>query len=72
MRFEQPKNDSKHNLWWNVFKRRTKLMQEDYSLGEVSFVVTAWEAKPYWYEQSQLFKTEEEAKAWLVTMYRLR
>jgi hypothetical protein len=47
-------------------------MQEDYSLGEVSFVVTAWEAKPYWYEQSQLFKTEEEAKAWLVTMYRLR
>ena len=47
-------------------------MHGDYSVGETSFVVTSWQAKPYWYEMSQLFNTEEEAKAWLATMYRLR
>ena len=47
-------------------------MHGQYSLGEITFVETAWQAKPFWYEQSQLFKTEEEAKAWLATMYRLR
>jgi hypothetical protein len=47
-------------------------MHGDYSVGETSFVITAWQAKPYWYEMSQLFETEEEAKSWLAAMYRLR
>jgi hypothetical protein len=71
MRFKEPE-DVSADIWWNVFRHRTKLMHGDYSVGETSFVVTSWQAKPYWYEMSQLFKTEEEAKAWLATMYRLR
>jgi len=72
MRLEKPENDLKHDIWWNVFRHRTKLMHGQYSLGEITFVETAWQAKPFWYEQSQLFKTEEEAKSWLAAMYRLR
>jgi len=71
MRFKEPENDSAE-IWWHECKHRTKLMHGDYSVGETSFVVTAWQAKPYWYEMSQIFETEEEAKAWLATMYRLK
>ena len=83
MRFKEPE-DVSAEIWWNVFRHKTKLMHGDYSVGETSFVATScsvgekyfevksWHAKPYWYEMSQLFKTEEEAKAWLATMYRLR
>ena len=71
MRFKEPE-DVSADIWWNVFRHKTKLMDRHYSVGETSFVVTAWQAKPYWYEQSQLFQTEEEAKSWLAAMYRLR
>ena len=71
MRFKEPEN-ALAEIWWNVFRHKTKLMDGHYSVGETSFVETAWQAKPYWYEMSQLFQTEEEAKSWLAAMYRLR
>lgn len=58
------------DLWWREQKHKARLMNHDYALGEVAFVVTAWQAKPFWYEQSQLFETEEEARAWLATVAR--
>lgn len=73
MPFTEPvKNLEDPDVWWHECKTRTKLMHGDYSVGETAFVVTAWQAKPYWYESSQLFETEEEAKAWLATMYKFR
>jgi len=60
------------SLWWYEQKSKTTLRHGNYAVGEVSHVITAWQAKPYWYEISQLFDTEEEAKAWLATMYKFR
>jgi hypothetical protein len=43
-----------------------------YTVGDVTFVPPLWHAHPKWDEKSQFFETEEEAKAWLATMYKFR
>lgn len=47
------------------------LYDEDYAVGKVGRGFGVWEAIPYWNEEEQIFETEEEARAWLVAMYRM-
>lgn len=60
------------DIWWYEDKSVRKLMDGNYTVGRVEFLVTAWQARPLWYEMSQLFNSEEEAKSWLLMMYRMK
>lgn len=60
------------DIWWYEEKARTFLMDGDFRVGRIQFLVTGWQAVPLWYEMSQLFETEEEAKSWLLMMYRMK
>lgn len=60
-------------IWWREEKtNQFSLMDDAYRVGRVTYVMPMWLATPFWGENHQLFKEEEEAKAWLATMYRLR
>lgn len=47
------------------------LYDDDYKVGAISHNFRQWVAHPYWNESDQEFKTEEEARAWLVAMYKM-
>lgn len=73
MPFIKPvKNLGDPDVWWQECKTRTKLMDGFYTVGDVTFVPPLWHAHPKWDEKSQLFEKEEEAKAWLATMWRFK
>lgn len=52
-----------------------KLYDDMYVVGTVTRTLmhelSCWTADPYWDEDMQFFDTEEEAKAWLVAMYKM-
>lgn len=52
-----------------------ELFDDQYKVGRVTRTLAGehlgWVADPYWDEAMQFFATEEEAKAWLVAMYRM-
>jgi hypothetical protein len=52
-----------------------KLYDDMYVVGAVTRTLMhdqlCWCADPYWNEQMHFFDTEDEAKAWLVAMYKM-
>lgn len=52
-----------------------KLYDDMYMVGTVTRTLahdrSCWTAEPYWDEAMQFFDKEEEAKAWLVAMYKM-
>jgi hypothetical protein len=52
-----------------------QLYDDMYVVGQVTRTLAGdqlgWMADPYWNEEMHFFNTEEEAKAWLITMYRM-
>lgn len=52
-----------------------KLYDDMYMVGTVTRTLAGdqhgWTADPYWNEDMQFFDTQEEAKAWLVAMYKM-
>jgi hypothetical protein len=52
-----------------------QLYDDMYVVGQVTRTLAGtelgWMADPYWNEDMHFFDTEEEAKAWLLTMYRM-
>ena len=61
------------DLWWDDKGYRSVLKYNDYGVGDVVRVFgTTWTARPWWgNDKNQQFETEEDAKAWLATVYRL-
>jgi len=55
----------------NVHWHGLELFDEDYRVGRVDQIWSRWAACPYWNEQEQQFDTQEEAKAWLLAMYKM-
>ena len=48
------------------------LYDAEYQIGQVMILEKRyWRADPFWAEESHFFETQEEAKSWLVAMYRL-
>lgn len=70
---ENPYPDSKLGVHWY----NSDLYDDDYKVGYVTVfpaeqVGTAkWQAHPFWNEEPQWFLTQEEAKAWLLAMYKM-
>lgn len=68
-----PFADTKLGVHWH----NRDLYDDDYKVGYVTVfpaeqVGTAkWQAHPFWNEPPQWFLTQEEAKAWLVAMYKM-
>ena len=59
-------------LWWREESvGHMRLMDGDFTIGHVNHVFPTWIATPLWAEKHQLFKDEEEARAWLLVMYRM-
>lgn len=52
--------------WYNK-----DLYDDEYKVGTVNATFGKWRAQPYWNEEEQEFNSEEEAKAWLVAMYKM-
>jgi hypothetical protein len=52
-----------------------KLYDDMYVVGTVTRTLahaqSCWTADPFWDEDMQFFDTEEEAKSWLVVMYKM-
>ena len=52
-----------------------QLYDDMYVVGRVTRTLAGaqlgWMADPYWNEEMHFFDAEDEAKAWLVTMYRI-
>ena len=52
-----------------------ELFDDQHKVGRVTRTLAGvddgWMADPYWDEQMHFFTTKDEAKAWLVTMYRM-
>lgn len=52
-----------------------ELYDDMYKVGRVARTLAGdqqrWMADPYWNEEMQFFNTEEEAKAWLLAMYKM-
>lgn len=59
-------------IWWKEHFVGASLMDGDLTVGKVQEAMGEWYARPHWEENSQVFTTEEEARAWLATMYRLQ
>ena len=55
----------------NVHWYNKDLYDNEHRVGSVYTNFGQWIACPYWNESDQEFKTEEEAKAWLVAMYKM-
>lgn len=55
----------------NVHWHGKDLYDDEYKVASVFQTLGRWEAIPHWDEQEQEFETEEEAKAWLVAMYKM-
>lgn len=58
-----------------VYWENLELYDEQFVVGRVAITLAGdqlgWMADPYWDEDMQFFDTEGEAKAWLLTMYRM-
>ena len=56
--------------WYN-----NELYDDNYKVGRATRTLAGehlgWVADPYWNEEMHFFATEEEAKAWLLTMYKM-
>lgn len=63
-----PFTDIPLNVHWH---NDGDLFDNDYAVGHVRQSFGAWLAMPFWNEQEQYFDTQEEAKAWLVAMYKM-
>lgn len=52
-----------------------QLFDDMYAVGRVTRTLMhdqlCWSADPFWNERMHIFDTEEEAKAWLVAMYKM-
>jgi len=55
----------------NVHWHGATLYDNDYAVGNIGTGFGRYEAFPYWNEEPQYFDTQEEAKAWLVAMYKM-
>ena len=55
----------------NVHWHNKDLYDDDYKVGSIYNRWSKWEAIPFWNEEEQEFDTEEEARAWLVAMYKM-
>ena len=61
----------------NVHWHNSDLYDEDYKVGYVTVFPREqvgganWQAHPFWNEEPHWFATQEEAKAWLVAMYKM-
>ena len=70
---KSPFKDQKLGVHWY----NSDLYDEDYKVGYVTVFPREqvgganWQAHAFWNEAPQWFATQEEAKAWLLTMYRL-
>lgn len=47
------------------------LYDDEYRVGRIDVAFAQWHACPYWNEEDKEFDTEEEARAWLVAMYKM-
>jgi hypothetical protein len=59
-----------------VYWQGERLWDEEYSVGRVMPILSTekdsrWMAEPHWNEPMGFFDTEEEAKAWLVAVYKM-
>lgn len=58
-----------------VHWENNNLYDDMYIVGQVTRTLAGdqlgWMADPYWNEDMHFFNTEEEAKAWLLTMYKM-
>lgn len=58
-----------------VYWEDCELYDETFVVGRVARTLAGaaegWMADPYWNEQMHFFDTQEEAKAWLVAMYKM-
>lgn len=63
--------DSSLGIHWH----NNELYDGNYKVGRATRTLAGdqlgWVADPYWNEDSQFFATEEEARAWLLSMYRM-
>lgn len=66
-----PFEDSSLGVHWD----RDLLCDEGYKVGHVLKIPAGdelnWRAEPYWNLEPHFFDTREEAKAWLVAMYKM-
>jgi hypothetical protein len=60
------------DLWWKDKAYKQILYHGEYGVGEVKRPFGAiYIAVPWWQEDNKHFESEEEAKSWLATVYRL-
>lgn len=55
----------------NVHWYNKDLYDNEYKVGVIDHSFGGWLARPFWNEDEQEFKTEEEARAWLLAMYKM-
>lgn len=65
-------NIESDNIWWKEHNLGASLMDNDLRVGKVFLTLGYWYAYPRWGEQPQCFDKEDEARAWLATLYRFR
>lgn len=57
--------------WEEVGSHQHVLWDENYRVGYVAKGFNNYRAEPYWAEEAHFFETQDEAKAWLVAMYKM-
>lgn len=66
-----PFSDMPTGVHWYM----NELYDDNYKVGRATRTLAGdqlgWVADPYWKEEMQFFATEEEAKAWLLAMYKM-
>lgn len=66
-----PFHDDSLGVHWS----NNELYDDNYKVGRVTRTLAGdqlgWMADPYWNEEMQFFATEEEAKSWLLIIYRM-
>lgn len=71
MAHSTPFKDDPVGVHWMKEGAVEVLWDDNYRVAYVAKAFDTYRAEPYWAEETHFFKTQEEAKAWLVTMYRL-
>jgi len=66
-----PFHDKPQGIHW----ADNELYDDNYKVGRTTRTLAGehlgWVADPYWDEEMHFFATEEEAKAWLLSMYKM-
>lgn len=66
-----PFTDEPLGVHWEERGHNFVLWDDGYRVGQISKQFDYYQVDPFWNEETQEFKMEEEARAWLIAMYKM-